>query len=129
MVIPALNRDGDCLADLVLPMFGSIAGAGSQIVAFDDSYKPVAKIHEAAHGTAPTLLGKNVTNPLAMILACSAALDDVAAQGHEVVWTGEQLRAACMSAIADGHRTGDLGGDTTMSGFVDAVLIRVAPSA
>src|SRR3954453_7301454 len=27
MVIPALNRDGDCLSDLVLPMYGSIAGA------------------------------------------------------------------------------------------------------
>src|SRR5207302_6334830 len=25
LVIPALNRDGDCLSDLVLPMFGSIA--------------------------------------------------------------------------------------------------------
>src|SRR5581483_9396396 len=29
LVIPALNRDGDCLSDLVLPMFGSIAGAES----------------------------------------------------------------------------------------------------
>src|SRR4051794_14434909 len=27
LVIPALNRDGDCLSDLVLPLFGSIAGA------------------------------------------------------------------------------------------------------
>src|SRR5262245_2140347 len=27
LVIPALNRDGDCLSDLVMPMFGSIAGA------------------------------------------------------------------------------------------------------
>lgn len=29
LVIPALNRDGDCLSDLVMPMFGSIAGAES----------------------------------------------------------------------------------------------------
>src|SRR5215208_8364033 len=27
LVIPALNRDGDCLSDMVLPLFGSIAGA------------------------------------------------------------------------------------------------------
>ena len=27
---------------------------------------------EAAHGTAPTLFGKNVANPLAMILASAA---------------------------------------------------------
>ena len=29
MVIPALNRDGDILSDLVLPLFGSIAGSES----------------------------------------------------------------------------------------------------
>src|SRR5688572_9053355 len=29
MVIPALNRDGDCLSDMVLQMFGTIAGAES----------------------------------------------------------------------------------------------------
>ena len=38
LVIPALNRDGDCLSDLVLPMFGSIAGAESVLLAFDDDF-------------------------------------------------------------------------------------------
>ena len=33
LVIPALNRDGDCLSDLVMPMFGSIAGAESILLA------------------------------------------------------------------------------------------------
>src|SRR5918912_2152412 len=36
LVIPALNRDGDILSDLVLPLFGSIAGSESMLVAFDD---------------------------------------------------------------------------------------------
>lgn len=31
-VIPSLNRDGDCLSDLVLAMFGSIAGAESVLL-------------------------------------------------------------------------------------------------
>src|SRR3954462_14789573 len=35
LVIPSLNRDGDILSDLVLPLFGSIAGAESRLVAFD----------------------------------------------------------------------------------------------
>src|SRR3712207_9177905 len=39
LVIPALNRDGDCLSDLVLPMFGSIAGAESILLAFDDDWE------------------------------------------------------------------------------------------
>src|ERR671918_3159297 len=36
LVIPALNRDGDILSDLVLPLFGSIAGSESLLVAFDE---------------------------------------------------------------------------------------------
>ena len=35
LVIPALNRDGDCLSDLVMQLFGSIAGAESVLLAFE----------------------------------------------------------------------------------------------
>src|ERR687884_1512899 len=72
LVIPALNRDGDILSDLVLPLFGSIAGSESLLVAFGDDYVPRALMAEAAHGTAPALYGKNVANPMAMILAGAA---------------------------------------------------------
>src|SRR5213596_800948 len=74
LVIPALNRDGDILSDLVLPLFGSIAGAESLLVAFDDDFVQRALVAEAAHGTAPSLKGKNVANPMAMILAGAALL-------------------------------------------------------
>src|SRR3954447_13615446 len=60
LIIPALNRDGDILSDLVLPLFGSIAGAESLLVAFDDDFEPDVVMAEAAHGTAPSLQGKNV---------------------------------------------------------------------
>src|SRR5256714_10588279 len=72
LVIPALNRDGDILSDLVLPLFGSIAGSESLLVAFDDDFVPSAVMAQAAHGTAPSLQGKNVANPMAMILAGAA---------------------------------------------------------
>ena len=71
---PGLNRDGDCLSDLVLPLFGSIAGAESVLLAFDDNYRTTVAMAEAPHGTAPALEGKDVANPLAMILACGAVL-------------------------------------------------------
>jgi isocitrate/isopropylmalate dehydrogenase len=73
LVIPALNRDGDCLSDLVLPMFGSIAGAESVLLAFDENYETSVAMAEAPHGTAPALQGKDIANPLAMILACGAS--------------------------------------------------------
>jgi isocitrate dehydrogenase len=57
---PALNRDGDILSDLVLPLFGSIAGSESLLVGFGDDYVPRVVLAEAAHGTAPSLQGKNV---------------------------------------------------------------------
>jgi isocitrate dehydrogenase (NAD+) len=74
LVIPALNRDGDCLSDLVLPLFGSIAGAESVFLSFDEAYRTTVAMAEAPHGTAPALEGKDVANPLAMILACGAIL-------------------------------------------------------
>ena len=81
LVIPALNRDGDCLSDLVLPMFGSIAGAESILLAFDDDYAVDVAMAEAPHGTAPSLQGKDVANPMAMILACAAVLGHAGREG------------------------------------------------
>ena len=72
-MIPCLNRDGDLLSDLVLPLFGSIAGAESVLLALDDELAPRVAMAEAPHGTAPALEGKGVANPMAMILAGGAA--------------------------------------------------------
>ncbi|MGH2923093.1 MAG: isocitrate/isopropylmalate family dehydrogenase, partial [Solirubrobacterales bacterium] len=60
LVIPSLNRDGDLLSDLVLPLFGSIAGAESILLALDDELRPAVAMAEAPHGTAPALEGKDL---------------------------------------------------------------------
>ena len=57
-----------------MQMFGSIAGAESVLLAFDDDYDTTVAMAEAPHGTAPALQGKNIANPMAMILACGALL-------------------------------------------------------
>src|SRR2546423_9744873 len=72
LVIPALNRDGDILSDLVLPLYGSIAGSESLLVAFGEDYVPSVVLAEAAHGTAPTLQGQDVAAPMATVLAAAA---------------------------------------------------------
>src|ERR671910_831614 len=74
LVIPTLNRDGDCISDLVMQMFGSIAGAESLLISLDEEENPETVMAEAPHGTAPSLEGKNVANPMAMILAGAALL-------------------------------------------------------
>jgi isocitrate dehydrogenase (NAD+) len=121
LVIPALNRDGDILSDLVLPLFGSIAGSESLVVAVDDRFETRALIAEAAHGTAPSLRGKNVANPMAMILAGAALLAHVDGRAQEV---GRAIREACLEAVQNGVRTADLGGHTGTSEFTDEVIER-----
>ena len=122
MVIPALNRDGDILSDLVLPLFGSIAGSESMLVAFGDDYVPSALMAEAAHGTAPSLFGKDVANPMAMILACAALLGH--ADYSEGQAAGRAIRESCLEAVAAGVRTADLGGHAGTLEFTDDVIKR-----
>jgi isocitrate dehydrogenase (NAD+) len=122
MVIPALNRDGDILSDLVLPLFGSIAGSESLVVAFGDDYVPDVVLAEAAHGTAPSLYGKNVANPLAMILAAAALLNF---EGEDAAAPARAVREASLEAVADGIRTSDLGGHASTTEFTDEVITRV----
>jgi isocitrate dehydrogenase (NAD+) len=121
MVIPALNRDGDILSDLVLPLFGSIAGSESMLVAFEgDDLEPTALMAEAAHGTAPSLEGKNIANPLAMILAAAALLSQTE-QGQAA---GRAIRESALEAIAQGVKTADLSGHASMTDFTDEVIRR-----
>jgi isocitrate/isopropylmalate dehydrogenase len=122
LVIPALNRDGDILSDLVLPLFGSIAGSESLLVAFDADYVPRALMAEAAHGTAPSLQGKDVANPMAMILAAAALLaqaDDERSQN-----AGRAIREAALETVADGIKTADLAGHAGTTEYTDEVIRR-----
>jgi isocitrate dehydrogenase (NAD+) len=126
LVIPALNRDGDCLSDLVLPMFGSIAGAESVLLAFDADYETTVAMAEAPHGTAPALEGKDLANPLAMILACGALLRHAAEHhGPEADRASRAIYESALETVAGGVKTPDLGGHAGTTEFTDGVLDRI----
>jgi isocitrate/isopropylmalate dehydrogenase len=126
LVIPALNRDGDCLSDLVLPMFGSIAGAESVLLSFEGDETTVA-MAEAPHGTAPALLGKDLANPLAMILACGALLRHAADRhGPDFERASRAIYEGTLETIAGGVKTPDLGGHAGTTEFTGAVVQRIA---
>src|SRR5258708_37057479 len=74
LVIPALNRDGDTLSDLVMRMFGTIAGAESVLLTFVDAGAVTVAMTDAPHWTAPALQRKNLAKPFAMILAVATHL-------------------------------------------------------
>jgi isocitrate/isopropylmalate dehydrogenase len=123
MVIPSLNRDGDCLSDFVLQMFGSIAGAESLLISFDDEWHPEVVMAEAPHGTAPTLEGKNLANPTAMILAAAALLRYM--KNGQAYQISRAIYESVFEAIYDGTRTTDLGGTSATTEFTDEVIRRV----
>jgi isocitrate/isopropylmalate dehydrogenase len=120
LVIPCLNRDGDLLSDLVLPLFGSIAGAESVLLALDDELRASVAMAEAPHGTAPALQGKDVANPMAMILAGAALLHYAGAEtASRAIYEG------VLETVAAGTRTPDLGGHAGTTEFTDAVIVQV----
>jgi isocitrate/isopropylmalate dehydrogenase len=123
MVIPSLNRDGDCLSDFVLQMFGSIAGAESLLIGFNDDWTPAVLMAEAPHGTAPKLQGKNLANPMAMILAGAAVLRY--SPDAEAKSVARAIYEAVFEAVSDGVRTVDLRGSNTTTEFTDEVIKRV----
>jgi isocitrate dehydrogenase len=126
LVIPALNRDGDCLSDMVLPMFGSIAGAESVLLAFDEDYDVDVAMAEAPHGTAPSLMGKDLANPMAMLLACGAVLSYAGAAGEAGAERASRaVYEGVLETVATGTRTLDLCGHATTSEFTDAVVEKI----
>jgi isocitrate dehydrogenase (NAD+) len=123
LVIPAMNRDGDNLSDLVMQMFGTIAGAESLLLAFDEAGEVSVAMSEAPHGTAPALEGKNVANPMAMLLAVAAILNYMpGADSHSAA---RAIYEATLETVSDGVKTADLGGHASTSQFTDEVTRRV----
>ncbi len=123
LVIPTLNRDGDSMSDLVLKMFGTIAGSESLIISFDADMQPSAVIAEAPHGTAPSLQGKDLANPIAMIMAVATVLSYI--PGDRAARVCRAIREGTLETVYEGVRTADLGGNATTSEFTDEVIRRV----
>jgi isocitrate dehydrogenase (NAD+) len=123
LVIPSLNRDGDLLSDMVLQMFGSIAGSESMVIALGDDGQVSCVMAEAPHGTAPTLEGKNVANPMAMILAAAGLLTHIGQR--EADRASRAIYESTLEAVYDGIRTADLGGTAKTDEFTNEVIRRV----
>ena len=124
LVVPALNRDGDCLSDFVLGLFGSIAGSESLLLAFDESFKARTVMAEAPHGTAPSLFGKNVANPMAMILAGASLLTYISEAG--AASASRAIYESVFETVSDGIKTADIGGHASTTDFTNEVIRRVS---
>lgn len=99
-ILVAENMFGDIISDLAAGLVGGLGFACAANIG--DKYA----VFEPTHGSAPKYAGRNVVNPIAMILTVKMMLD----------WLGEadmaqRLESAVASVIAEGRvRTYDMAG-------------------
>lgn len=111
-VIVTSNLFGDILSDLTAQLVGGLGFACSGNIG--DTFA----IFEPSHGSAPKYAGKNVTNPLAMLLATKMMLD----------WLGEtekaqRLEQAVKNVLRGGRvRTYDMGGTSSTTEMAQAII-------
>ena len=119
-VIVCPNEYGDFLSDCACGLIGSVGLGDSANYAFDDLGRVVTAMFDPAGGSAPDIAGQDKCNPTAALLAMANMLRHVGE-----VDSGANLRGALLSAIEDGARTADIGGDLSTTEFTTEICRRL----
>jgi len=119
-VIVCPNEYGDFLSDMLCGLIGSVGLGDSASYAFQDSGLITLAMFDPAGGTAPDIAGKDLCNPTAALLAFASLLRHIGEIDASLA-----LRSALFDAIAQGEKTGDIGGKLKCSEFAAAVARRV----
>lgn len=115
------NLYGDVISDLCAGLVGGLGvtpGAN-----FGEGFA----VFEAVHGSAPDIAGRDLANPLALLMSGVMLLNHLADSESEPRWreVGEKIRNAYDRALAEGATTRDLGGSLGTRAFTDAVIERL----
>jgi 3-isopropylmalate dehydrogenase len=83
---------------------------------------------QAAHGSAPDIAGRDIANPIAMILSSAMLLGWLAARhgDQRLAEAGRLVDDAVRAVVDGGTSTRDLGGTASTSGFTAAVVAHLA---
>jgi 3-isopropylmalate dehydrogenase len=116
-VIVTENMFGDILSDEAAMLTGSLGMLPSaSLGGGGGAHTP--GVFEPVHGSAPDIAGRGVANPLAMFLSAALMLR----HGFGMEREAAAVESAVDSALADGLRTPDLGGEATTAQATRAVL-------
>ncbi len=125
-VMVTTNMFGDILSDCASMLTGSLGMLPSASLGAADASGHRNALYEPVHGSAPDIAGKNLANPLAMILSLAMMLR----YSFEMDALADRLENAVKATLAEGIRTGDImqAGATKAgtSGMGDAVLRHLA---
>ncbi len=104
------NLYGDIVSDLCAGLVGGLGLApGANIGEKGATF-------EAVHGSAPDIAGKNIANPIALVLSGALLLDYIGEQA-----AGNRVRAAVTAVLKEGkHMPRDLGGTASTSQVEEA---------
>jgi 3-isopropylmalate dehydrogenase len=106
-VIVATNMFGDILSDLTAELSGSLGLGGSLNVGADYA------MAQAAHGSAPDIAGRDVANPISLILSTALLLawhgERSGAAKYELA--ARSIENAVALAMQGGRATSDVGGN------------------
>ncbi|MDA0790230.1 MAG: isocitrate/isopropylmalate family dehydrogenase [Proteobacteria bacterium] len=115
------NLYGDVVSDLCA---GLVGGLGMVPGA---NYGEDAAIFEAVHGSAPDIAGKNIANPLALLMSAVMMLNHLeeVERNQQAGAAAKRIKAAYDKALTDGEKTRDLGGTLGTDAFAAAVIDRL----
>ncbi|MBP6703058.1 MAG: isocitrate/isopropylmalate dehydrogenase family protein [Vicinamibacteria bacterium] len=110
------NLYGDIVSDLCAGLVGGLGLApGANIGEKGATF-------EAVHGSAPDIAGKNIANPIALILSGALLLDYIGE-----LEAGNRVRAAVADVLREGkHMPKDLGGSASTSEVEEAIATRIS---
>ncbi|GAB6106610.1 isocitrate/isopropylmalate dehydrogenase family protein [Fusibacter bizertensis] len=115
-VIVTMNLYGDILSDLCAGLVGGLGVVSSANIG--DNFA----LFEPVHGSAPDIAGKNIANPIAMLLSGAMLLEYIGYYNE-----GKALRTAIQEVLKDpSNHTTDLGGKCKTDAFTDAVCKAIA---
>ena len=113
-VVVCPNLAGDVLSDLAAGLVGGLGLLPSANIGDDNA------LFEPVHGTAPDIAGEGIANPTATVLSAAMLLDHLGYSEES-----QQVETAVEAVLAEGPRTGDLGGDADTDEMTDAIVDRL----
>jgi 3-isopropylmalate dehydrogenase len=121
-VIVTENMFGDILSDLTGEIVGSLGMAPSI------NASETRAMAQASHGAAPDIAGRNIANPIAMILSGAMLLDWLGSRNGDdaAVRAARRIDEAVAETVASGVVTPDMAGSASTRDVAAAVMDRVA---
>jgi isocitrate dehydrogenase (NAD+) len=109
------NLYGDIVSDLCAGFIGGLGMAPGANIGEQ------AAVFEAVHGSAPDIAGKNLANPMALVLSGAMLLDHIGEAD-----AAQRVRTAVHAVLREGKKlTRDLGGTAGTTEIAEAIATRV----